>query len=162
VVTKTESLLELLGRSVDGALTVFVAGQKRSVVLDVRLEVSSTGDEVLDVHGLVGNRLVNDGSLVGLLVNGNNGVGAVVLVGVTLDDGLNEVVDVVGGVGVNLLALVDDGLLGRTFGVRVAGSVQGSEHGLVLIGGNVTLLDLGFRVDISWCCSSECWVSRTG
>jgi hypothetical protein len=72
VVTKTESLLELLGRSVDSALAVLTTVEERSIVLDVRLEVSSSSNEVLDVHGLVSDRLVNDGSLMSLLVDRND------------------------------------------------------------------------------------------
>lgn len=146
--TEAESLLELLSRSVDSPLAVLTAVQKGSVVLDGRLEVTSTGNKVLDVHGLVSNRLVDDRSLVGLLVDGNNSVGPVVLVGVALDDRLNEVVNVVRSVGVDLLALVNDGLLGRTLATLIALSVQRSEHSLIFIGGNMTLLDVGFRVDL--------------
>jgi hypothetical protein len=67
---------------------------------------------------------------------------------VALNDGLNDVVNVIDLVLVNPLALVDDGLLGRTFGVRVTSSVQRSEHGLVLIGSNVLLANLGLGVDL--------------
>lgn len=65
-------------------------------------------------------------------------VSTVVFVGVALNDGLDEVVNVVRGVGVNLFSLVDDGFLGRTFATLISVSVQRCEHVLVLIGSNVT------------------------
>lgn len=146
--SKTESLLELLGRSVDGTFAVLTSVEEGSIVLDGRLEVSSSSDEVLEMHGLVSDRLVNDRSFVSFLLDRNDSVSTVVFVGVALNDGLDEVVNVVRGVGVNLFSLVDDGLLGRTFATLISVSVQRCEHVLVLIGSNVTFLDFGFGVNL--------------
>lgn len=146
--SKTESLLELLGRSVDGTFAVLTSVEEGSIVLDGRLEVSSSSDEVLEMHGLVSDRLVNDRSFVSFLLDRNDSVSTVVFVGVALNDGLDEVVNVVRGVGVNLFSLVDDGFLGRTFATLISVSVQRCEHVLVLIGSNVTFLDFGFGVNL--------------
>jgi len=117
-------------------------------VADRRLEVTSSRDEVLEGHRLVCNRLVNDRCFVSFLMNGDDSVGLVVLMGIPLDDGLNQMMNVMRSVGVNLLSLVDDDLLGRSLGTGVLGSVQRSEHSLVLIGSNVTFFDVGYRNDL--------------
>lgn len=70
--SKTESLLELLGRSVDGTFAVLTSVEEGSIVLDGRLEVSSSSDEVLEMHGLVSDRLVNDRSFVSFLLDRND------------------------------------------------------------------------------------------
>jgi hypothetical protein len=62
------------------------------VVLEVRLEVTSTSNELVDTEGLVDGRLVDDGRLVGGLVGGDDGVDLGVLVDVTLDLGLDDAV----------------------------------------------------------------------
>lgn len=61
------------------------------------------------------------------------------LVDVTLNDRLDDVVDVVVVVLDNLLALVDDGLFPRALSELVASGRERSELGLVLVGGNVVL-----------------------
>lgn len=64
---------------------------------------------------------------------------AVVLVHVTLNDGLDDVVDVVVVVLDDVLALVNDGALTRALGELVAGGVERGELGLVVTGRNVLL-----------------------
>jgi len=63
-------------------------------------------------------------------------------VGIPLDHGLNQMMNVMRSVCVNLFSLVDDDLLGRSLGTSVLGGVQRSEHVLVLIGSNVTFLNV--------------------
>lgn len=114
---------------------------------------------------------------------------AVVLVHVTLDDRLDDVVDVVVVVLDDVLALVDNGALTLALGELVAGGVERGELGLVFTGRDVLLC----RV-VTWyqqvapsrvserlrrdrrdpplisvvgttflsTCSVPCWVSRTG
>ena len=76
VVSETESLLELLGGSIDGTLAVLSTVQQIGSVLNVGLEVSSSGDEIFQSHRLVSDRLVNNWCLVSLLMNGNDCRGA--------------------------------------------------------------------------------------
>lgn len=64
---------------------------------------------------------------------------AVVLVHVTLNDRLDDVVDVVVVVLDDVLALVDDGALTLALGELVAGSVERGELRLVVTGRNVLL-----------------------
>lgn len=64
---------------------------------------------------------------------------AVVLVHVTLDDRLDDVVDVVVVVLDDVLALVDNGALTLALGELVAGGVERGELGLVFTGRDVLL-----------------------
>lgn len=66
-------------------------------------------------------------------------VDTVVLVGVALNLGLNNVVHVVRDILADLLALVNDGTLARCLDERVLGRVEGRKQRLVLVRGNVAL-----------------------
>ena len=68
------------------------------------------------------------------------------LVGFPFDDGLNRMMNMVRSVCVNLLSFIDDNLLGGSLSTSILGSVQRSEHGLVLIGSNVTFCTRGVIV----------------
>merc|ERR1719487_709250 len=128
---KTKGLDHRLGRAVDNALAL-AALEEVAVVLQGRVEVTAAGDKLVELERLVLHRLVNDRSLVDLLVNRDGGLDAVVLVHVTLNDVLD-----------NVLALVDNDTLTLALGELVAGGVERGELGLVVGGRNVLLLDLG-------------------
>ena len=211
---ETKSLDHRLGRAVDGALAL-AALEEVAVVLQGRVEVTAASDKLVELERLVLYRLVNDRGLVDLLVNRDGGLevmvrsssdprldrrmqvpsrgvlahlDAVVLVHITLNDRLDDVVDVVVVVLDNVLALVDDGALARSFGELIAGGVERGELGLVLAGRNVLLCRVTFSVSellrvespsevekerdpplisvvgttFFSTCSVPCWVSRTG
>merc|ERR1719487_2656731 len=139
---KTKGLDHRLGRAVDNALAL-AALEEVAVVLQGRVEVTAAGDKLVELERLVLHRLVNDRSLVDLLVNRDGGLDAVVLVHVTLNDRLDDVVNMVVVVLDNVLALVDNDTLTLALGELVAGGVERGELGLVVGGRNVLLLDLG-------------------
>lgn len=70
---KTQGLDHRLGRAVDGALAL-AALEEVGVVLQGRVEVTAAGDELVELERLVLHRLVNDRSLVDLLVDRDGGL----------------------------------------------------------------------------------------
>lgn len=112
-------------------------------MLEGRVEETAALGEFVHGEGLVLGRLVDDGSLVNLMVDGDGSVLADVLVSVTLNHGLNHVVNVVRGVLKDTLTTVNDGLLLAGVGNRITGGVKGSELGLVLVRRDVVLPNLG-------------------
>lgn len=114
-------------------------------MLEGRVEETAALGELVHGERLVLGRLVDDGSLVNLMVDGDGSVLADVLVSVTLNHGLNHVVNVVRGVLKDTLTTVNNGLLLASIGNRIAGGVQSSELGLVLVRRDVVLPDVGNR-----------------
>jgi len=119
------------------------------VVSKLAVEVSTLRGEVFEVHGLVGRRLVDDGCLVSGVLHRDFGVDCLVVVSVALDDGLHDVVDMVGHILVNGFSTVDDRSVGaaNSLGVAVLGTVARQE---VLVGGcvDVGLFDVRDRVGV--------------
>jgi hypothetical protein len=70
---KTKSLDHRLGRAVDGALAL-AALEEAAVVLQGRVEVTAARDKLVELERLVLHGLVNDRSLVDLLVDRDGGL----------------------------------------------------------------------------------------
>lgn len=78
------------------------------VVSNTAVELAATVKEFVHGERRMNGGLVNDGSLVSLLARGNDGVDAVLLDRLSLDDGLDDVMEVVVGVLIDMSTHVDD------------------------------------------------------
>jgi len=133
---------EVLAFTVNYTLALAVLEDSNVVEREIRIELSTAFGELAQSDGLVSSRLVDDGSLLDGLVDGDGGVEGVVLVCVTLDDGLHDVVNVVMVVLDNLLALVHNLLVVDTPDRLVVVLIQAGEESAVLVGIDVALLDV--------------------
>lgn len=103
-----ELVHDLLSGTTDLAAVVARRQDAGVLMQSFGLKVAATRHEVVELHGFVGSRLVNDGSFVSDVLDGNDGLNRLVIVNIALDDRLNDVVDMVGLRLVDDLSLVDD------------------------------------------------------